>query len=231
MFRGIHVGIIYCMTIRSVIVLIFASLVLFQPNLNADPLEEVIQSEEYQDLKKSVDSNREKLDQWVDPTSDYGRVLLNSDKSSELSEWLHQPPMSLIEKKRLVKRHKEYLEVAHHYKGVEKDALLTLAFFIPFPKFGPMSDHGLVSDLNSLEPPVLTARSSEDIKVGELSGKLFHEFSNECSILIRLPKFTRVQGKISSCSNIRLLTELLESIGIEEVARRLAGEAIKTTEE
>lgn len=212
------------MTNRLVILFSFVTLFFSPLMIMADPLEEVIQSEEYKDLKKSVDSNREKLDQWVDPKSNYGRVLLNSEKSSELSEWLHQPPMSLLEKKRLVKRHKEYLEVAHQYKGVDKDASLVLSFFIPYPKYGPMSDHGLVSDLNSLEPPVLTARSSEDVKIGELSGKLFHEFSNECSILIRLPKFTRVQGKVSSCNHIRLLTELLETIGIEEVARRLSTE-------
>lgn len=204
-------------------VILFLLTLVIPEYLSADPLEEVIQSEEYQDLKKSVDSNQEKLDQWVDPSSDFGRVLLNSDKSSELSEWLNPPPTSVIEKKRIVKRHKEYLEIIHNYKGVEKDVSLSLTFFIPFPKFGPMSEHGLVSDLNSLEPPALTARSIEDIKIGDFPGKLFHEFTNECSILIKIPKFTRVQGRISSCSSIRMLTQLLESIGIEEVARRFAG--------
>ena len=205
---------------QSAVILLFAS----TPTVFADPLDEVIESDRYQELKKSVDSNQQKLDLWVDPSSDFGRVLLNSDSTSELWEWLHEPPTSVVQKKGFVKHHREYLELTQSYQGVDKPATLRVTFYIPFPKFGPMSDHGLVSDLNALEPPALATRSSEDIKIGELTGKLYHEFSNECSIVLKLPKFTRVQGKISTCATINLLTNLMESLRIEEVARRFGKE-------
>ena len=187
-----------------------------------DPLKKVIESEEYKELDKSLQRNKNRdLATWLDPESSYGKLLLGSGRESILSNWLNVPaePFSLLEKE--VFRKSEYLSVTHLYNAEGLKIKYSIQFFIPYPKYGPMSTYGLVSDIESLKPPGLRIKTSEKITIGNLPATLFHEIDNSCSVLISLPKYSFAQGKVKDCSEIKNLMQLLSDLNIENVSEKL----------
>lgn len=207
--------------IHSLAILFFASATAFSQS-KEDPLKEVLESEEYKELDKSLQRNKNRdLATWLDPESSYGELLLGSGRESILSNWLNVPSEPFVLSQKDVIRKPEYLTITHLYFAEGQKTKYSIQFFIPYPKYGPMSTYGLVSDIESLKPPGLRIKTSEKVTVGNLPATLFHEVDNSCSVLISLPKYSFVQGKVKDCSEIKNLMQLLSDVNIENVSEKL----------
>lgn len=180
----------------------------------ADPLQEIEEA-------ISKKEQRDNLAEWVDPATPFGRVMLNSATSSELSEWLSPSPIGIIETKRSVKRKPEYLQITHEYITREYNTEIYIKFYLPYPKYGPMTQYGLIDDLARLEPPKRAVLSSESILVGDIPATLFHEPKDVCSLLIKLPKFSYFEGTVKGCSRTSELIRLVTALNLKTVTAKL----------
>ena len=196
------------MLMKLIFILSFVSLSL------ADPLQAIEEA-----INK--DGPKDNLADWVDPSTPFGRVLLNSGPESELSEWLAPSPNGIREHKRSVRRKPEYLQITHEYESMRSKALIRIRFYLPYPKYGPMTDYGLVSELPELFPPKRGILSSESILVGEIQADLYHEPRGACSILIKLPKYSFFEGTINDCTNSGELIGLIEALNLNPVIEKL----------
>lgn len=196
------------MLIRFLFLLSFTSIIL------GDPLQEVEEAIKGKDPKDN-------LAKWVDPATPFGRLMLNYGSTSELSEWLAPSPVGIKETKRSVRRKLESLQITHEYISMKTKTPIRIRFILPYPKYGPMTQYGLVKELAALEPPKRQVLSSESILVSNIKAELYHEPRGVCSILIKLPKFSFFEGTINNCSESSELIRLIQTLNLEPVIKKL----------
>lgn len=187
-----------------------------------DPLKEVMESEEYKELTKEPNdrTRRESIEKLVDPNSNYGRLLLESGKGSELSEWIKPSKTSFKKISGEVKRNRQFLMVNHVYE-TKSGAKLILNVFVPNPQYLSMVQYGLINEFSDIVPPKLPVLSSESITVHGLPGELYHQREGGCSIVLRLIKETYVQFVTQSCKDIADLARLGEELDLQNLNNRL----------
>lgn len=189
---------------------------------NEDPLKKVLESDEFKELDKSLQrENNNDLTSWVDPESHYGQLLLGSGRESILSNWINTPSEPFFLSQKDASKKSEYLTITHTYTAEGQKLKYYVQFFIPYPKYGPMSTYGLVSDIEALKPPGLRIKTSEKISIGNIPGTLFHEIDNNCSVLIPLPRYSFAQGRLKDCTQIKNLMQLLSDLNLENVVEKL----------
>lgn len=189
-----------------------------------DPLKHLLESPEYQKLEKESannDASPSTIAKWVDPKSNYGRILTHPSGLEEISAWLGETPASFTLKSLDARRLREYMRLMHYYTSHDgKDFYLTI--MIPYPKFSAMVKYGLVEDFAGLEPPKLRVKSVQSVRVNELPGDLYHREDNSCSLLIRLVKGGVANFYTPHCEDLKDLVSLAGLVNLLGLNEKLS---------
>lgn len=193
-------------------------------SLADDPLKHLLESPEYQKLSKDGaenDSAPSVIAKWVDPNSNYGRVLVSPSGLEEMSRWVGQAPPSFAIKSFDARRYREYVRLVHHYSSdVGKDFYLYV--MVPYPKFSAMVKYGLVDDFSNLEPPKLRVKSVQSVRVNGLPGDLYHREDNSCSLLIHLVKGAVANFYTPSCDDLKDMVSLAGMVNLLGLNEKLS---------
>lgn len=187
----------------------------------AENLKEFMESKAFRGYQRSTTSTRALHGpKWFKPGSNFQKVFLLQDGASLLLEWLGVSAVSLTPGKTVF--HKKI-----EYSGAEKQFVnsaswkITLAVYVPHPKFRATRQTGLLEPFNLFQPPKMEVVYTQKLDIKGLPAIMYEKPDGSCSLFIEANKGAIVNIAAERCEPRADLLSLAQALDLARLNDKL----------
>jgi hypothetical protein len=204
----------------------FLSFLLFFASLSvasvyASPLDEVLQSQQYNAVSNSK-FQYDKKPSWVNENSNYWKIFTENSPSKFIFEWLGEPSTDFLPFGQSQALKTAYIDCSQSYKDKKSGVKYLVRIILPRPSAINMVELGLIRDIAELSPPLLKIIAEQDIEIGGISSKLYAHRPKGCSLLVPFEKNILISVFSEDCQKAGGFSKLIESMNIDRFRTKIA---------
>ncbi|RIL06109.1 MAG: hypothetical protein DCC75_11110 [Proteobacteria bacterium] len=188
--------------------------------LNAETLQDVINSKGFRRYRNTVHSKSLLSSKYLTPGSNFAKVFTEKNGAHLLLDWLGVLATDYFGGAETSDQEDEYVFAGKILRD-KKMHSVNVVVMVPHPIFRTQAESGLIEDFAALVPPKLKVSYITPFEFSGRKGNLYEKEAGGCSLVIPMAKQTIVNLSIDNCREKELLLDLANKLTYNRLDAKL----------